>query len=160
MQTYLPSVIKVNKKTGNVCITQHWGTYKHPLLQWKSGKYYTFQVSICCFKYPACYAHEPYCHIWPVLLYNIFQHYLTNSMIFRGKKLLNIKCVFSLCLQLLSEKFLILKRNERDIIINVYLSSLFLSDFNETSIFLTNFLKILKYLTSWKSVQWQPCCSM
>jgi hypothetical protein len=29
----------------------------------------------------ACNAHAPYCHLWPVRLYNIFPHYLTNSMI-------------------------------------------------------------------------------
>jgi hypothetical protein len=38
---------------------------------------------------------------------------------FRGKNLLDIKCVFWFSLQLLSERFLFLKRNERDVIINV-----------------------------------------
>ena len=33
---------------------------------------------------------------------------------------------------------------------------LFLSDFNETWIFLTNIQKILKYQMSWKSVWWKP----
>jgi hypothetical protein len=37
---------------------------------------------------------------------------------------------------------------------------LFLSDFNETSIFLTNVWKVLKYQISWKSVQWELGCSM
>jgi len=53
-------------------------------------------------------------------------------------------------LQLLSETFLILRRNKRDMIQNVYRSSckvplLFLSDCNETWIFSTDFRKILKY---------------
>jgi hypothetical protein len=73
------------------------------------------------------------CHLWSVWLYRIFPHYLTNGTIL-GKYLLNIKCVFWFSLQLLSETFLILRRIQRDMVINVHRSSckvpLFLSDFN------------------------------
>jgi hypothetical protein len=76
-----------------------------------------------------------YCHLWPGWFYHIFPQYLINGTIF-GKKLLNIKCVFWFYLQLLSETFLILRRIQLDIIVNVHRSSckvpLLLSDFNET----------------------------
>ena len=71
---------------------------------------------------PACIAHAPCCHLWPDPLYHIFPHYLINSTIF-GEKLLNTKCVFWFSVQLLSETFLILRGNERDMIKNVYRSS-------------------------------------
>jgi hypothetical protein len=51
-----------------------------------------------------------------------FPHYLINDTIF-GKRLLNTKCVFWFSLQLSSETFLILRRNERDMIKNLYRSS-------------------------------------
>jgi len=59
-----------------------------------------------------------------------------------------------------SETLLILRWNERDMILkNVYLSSvkytLFVSDFNDTWFFSTYFQKKpLKYQISWKSIQW------
>ena len=76
----------------------------------------------------------------------------------------HIKCVFRLFLQLLSETFLIVRRIQLDIIINMCRFnakySLFLSDFNEIWIFPTDFWKTLKYQISWKSVQWAPSSFM
>jgi len=97
-------------------------------------------------------------------LYNIFPHDLINGTIFEKKKLLNTKCVFWFPLQVMSVTFFILGRTERDTFkkssgLHVQYP-LFLSDFNETCIFSTVFRKILKYQTSWKSVQWEPSCSM
>jgi len=64
-----------------------------------------------------------------------------------GGELLNTKCVFWFSPQRLFETFLILRRKEWDIIIHVQCVGLhvkyplFLSDFNETWIFSTNFQK-------------------
>jgi hypothetical protein len=104
-----------------------------------------------------------YCHLWSVRLYHIFPHYLTKGTILR-KELLNMKCVFWFYLRFLSETFLALKRNQRDII-NVHWSSrikgpLFLWEFNETWISSRDFRKILKYHISWKSTHWESSCSM
>ena len=128
---------------------------------------HTLSVYICSFMYLACNAYAPYCHLWPVSLYNIFSTLSYKRHDFRGikKKLLNIKCVFWFSIQLLSEIFLILRRNEQGMIKKMYFGvhvkyPLFLSDFNETWICATDFRKILKYQISWKSVQWEPSCSM
>jgi len=71
--------------------------------------------------------------------------------------------VFWLSLQILSEPFFIPTRINWDII-NMHMSSciypLFLSDFNETFIFSTDFWKILIYQISWKSVEWESNFSM
>jgi hypothetical protein len=56
------------------------------LLQWKSNKCYIFRVCVCGLSYPACNAHAPYCHLWPVRLHNIFLLYLKNGTIFEKKK--------------------------------------------------------------------------
>jgi len=52
------------------------------------------------------------------LAVSYFPHYLINGTIFE-KMLLKIKSVFWFSLQLLSEIFLLLRRTERDIVINV-----------------------------------------
>ena len=48
-----------------------------------------------------------------------FPHYLVNGTIF-GKKVIEHKICFLYLLQLLSENFLILRKSERDMIINVH----------------------------------------
>ena len=79
------------------------------------------------------------------------------------KKILNIKYVFRISLQFCL-KNPILIRTERGEIKNVHIQhvqySLFLSDFNKTWIFWTDFRKILKCQVSWKSDHWEPSCSM
>jgi len=77
---------------------------------------------------------------------------------------MNTECVTWFSLQLPSETFLILGPNERGIIVDVHRFackiSVFLSDFNETWIFSTDFRKIIKYQITWKSVRWEMNCFM
>jgi hypothetical protein len=120
--------------TCNVYTTYHWGTLAKPLFPCQSNKYYILWVCVCCLMYPACNAHaaSSYCHLWPARLYSIFPHYLINGTIVE-KTLLDIKCVFwflyNLCLA-----FLILRKIQRDIIINVYMSSKNVHVFKKTYI--------------------------
>ena len=60
---------------------------------WVGARTYKRSVRPYSITYPACKAHAPYFHLWPLWLHHIFRHYLINGTIF-GKKLLNIKCVF------------------------------------------------------------------
>ena len=143
--------------TGNVHITENWGVFTKPLLQWKSSKYYIFlcvcvsvrgRVNMCvCMlasspTYPACKTHASYCLLWPLWLHQIVWRYLINGAIFR-KRLLNIKCVSLFFLQLLSKSFFILRIIQRDVIINVetystkvpvILVGIFSTDFRKTQI--------------------------
>ena len=48
--------------------------------------------------------------------FTIFFHILINGIIFGGGGLLNLKCVFRASLQLVTEKFFILRRNEQGMI--------------------------------------------
>jgi len=78
--------------------------------------------------------------VWPFHIY-IFTHYFINGTIF-GVKLLIIKCVFRVSVQLLSGTFLVLRGNLRHIIIHVQIEyPLFMSQFNNTLISWTDFRK-------------------
>ena len=84
-----------------------------------------------------------YYHLWPLWLYHIFQHCLINGPF--SEKLLNTEYVLRFSLQLLSEKVLILRIIERDVIIN-YIGpcvkyQLFLSDFNSETCHFSTFCK-------------------
>jgi hypothetical protein len=92
---------------------------------YSSGKAITITYSECVFlaiviQHPKRMRHIFICDL--SRLYNIFPHYLINGTIFE-KQLLNLKCVFWFPLQLFSETFLILRRIQRDIIINILRSS-------------------------------------
>ena len=89
-----------------------------PLLQWKSDKCHMFWVCVCSRRFPAFKTHSPYCHLWPVRLYNIFPHYLIKGTIFEKKVM-----EFKMCVLIFSTKFVwtfLILRTERDMIINIH----------------------------------------
>jgi hypothetical protein len=87
----------------------------------EKNKYYIFWVCVCGLKYSACNAHAPCYTVICGRLYNIFPYYLINM--FFQKELFNIKYAFWFSLQILSETFLILRRNEREMITHLCWSS-------------------------------------
>jgi hypothetical protein len=124
-----------------------------------SGKTVIFWVCVFSLRYPVCEAHAPYCHLWSVWLYNFFST-LSHKRHDFAKTIWNIKCVLRFSLKLLSETFLIL-RIQQAMYIGLHVKyPLFLSDVNETSIYSKKFRKMLKFVISWKSVQWEPNCSI
>jgi hypothetical protein len=81
-----------------------------PLLPWESNKYNIFGSD---FVELGIEHRMPMRHI---VIYNIFPHSLKNGTIFEKKTVMYIKCVFLFPLELSSETFLILIRNEGDMI--------------------------------------------
>ena len=80
------------------------------------------------------------------------------------KGLLNIKYMFWFSLLIWYKTVLILRRIWREMI-QMYICLhvkylLFLRDFNETFIILTDFRNTLNYQTPWKCGQWDASCSM
>jgi hypothetical protein len=126
--------VVVDKKQDRKCAT---------LFQWKSNNYYVLWVCLCNFFFLSSV--QCACTILSSVacpaLQRFYSHYLKKVTIFEKKKLLNIKYLYWFALKRLSETFLILRKTERDIGLRVNYQ-LFLSDFNETCIFLIVFSKI------------------
>ena len=119
--------------------------------QWIS---HNLSMCICSLRYPPCNVHVPYCQLWLALLYNSFPPYLLNGTVFEKKIYWTQKVCFDFLYNFFSETFLILRRNERDVM-KIYVGlhieySLFLFDLNENCMCSTDFSKNPQL--SWKSV--------
>ena len=79
---------------------------------------YLFWVCSCSFTDTTCIVNEPYFHLWPAWLYNIF-HIISQNLrffkIFTGHKI----CVLNFC-TVYCDTFFVLRRTERNIIVNVH----------------------------------------
>ena len=129
-----------------------------PLLQWQINKY-----SECVFidSGTQCEAHKPYCHLWRAWLYNIFLHNLINSTTSEKKKYIKLhfdflyKSVWSISHS--KKKSAIYA--QKCILIFMY-STRYSSQIPMTLQFSLQIFKNTHYQISWKSVQWEPSCSM
>jgi hypothetical protein len=108
-------------KIGNVYIHVTLGRVRVTNVTVKKATRITYSECVCSLSYPACKAHAPY--------YTVICGLFGGATIFFNvshkrrdlkKMLSNINCVFWLSLQLAFQKFLILWRILRDIIINVH----------------------------------------
>jgi len=128
-------------------------------------QYYIPSACVCSLRYHAREAHTPYyiviCGLsGPTIFFNSSSQTAQISWI----ALLNIKCVLWFFLRLSFETFLIL-HELGEILSQMYIDlqvkfPLVLSGFNKTWIFSPHFQKLIRYKLSWKSVQWEPSCSM
>jgi hypothetical protein len=111
---------KLNK-TGNVRIMQYGDAFAKPPLPCKNNKYYLFWVCVCVCVCVCVYQHAQRMHrilSAACLVLTYFFHIIS----FFGKKLLNMKCVLIFSTTFIWN-FLILRRIERAVIINVSTSS-------------------------------------
>jgi hypothetical protein len=77
------------------------------------------RVRACSLRHPACNEHAQYFHLQSVLLYSIFPHNLIKGTIVE-KNVITPKRPVLIFSMNLSEKILILRRFERDVIINLH----------------------------------------
>ena len=115
-------------------------------------------MCVCRLRYPACNAHAPYCRLWPARLYINFPLYLYNGKIYE-RKLLKIKYVLIFSTNV-TEKFLILRRTERDVIKNIHLYSCNAPHFfRQILLNLELCRQIFEKYSSINSLQWRRSCS-
>jgi len=100
----------------NKCVLRIYIYILHyrPLLLWKGNECDILCVSVYKLRYPACNTHAPYNHVaWPALQY--FSTFSHKRHDFRKSVTEHKICVWS-SVHILSEMFLILRKNERDMI--------------------------------------------
>ena len=106
---FFPNKCNIGANSGNDCCSG------------MSNKCYILWVCVCSLRYPACNAHTPYFHLCRPAVPHFFT--LSHTRHDFQEKVLNMKVVLWFSAEHLSEKFLILRKIERDMIKNAYWSS-------------------------------------
>jgi len=87
-------------RIGNVRVTLHRGLFAKVFFLEKQTLLHILSVCLYFFRtYPSCKTLAPYCHLWPVLLYNIF-HNISEEERFSEKVI-----VYKICFLRFSTKF-------------------------------------------------------
>jgi hypothetical protein len=121
LRKMLGTTVKI--KRGNVCLSLYGGGFVQSLLQRKSKKYYMLWVWVCSLRYPACSARALNyinCGLYGCIIF--FSHYLIPGTLFEKKGIERKVCVLIFSTNL-PETFIILRRFERDITINIHRAS-------------------------------------
>ena len=123
--------------------------------------YYIFWMSVYSLSHPACKEHVPYYSVICGLsgYTSFFFQIISQAARFSERIYWTENVCLGSLYKFFSEIFPIPSRTERDMYIGVHVKCLlFLSHFNETWIFSTDFRKMLKHLISWKYFLSEPSC--
>jgi len=105
-----------------------------------------------------------YSHLWPVLLYDIFPHYLTNGTILEKKShwMQNVYFYlpYSFVWNISHSKKTVSEVCHKCTKAIMYGNRHFSQILSKMEFYRQNFWKIFNYEISWKSIQWEQSCSM
>jgi hypothetical protein len=113
----------VRHNTGNVRIRQHWSAFKQPLLQRKAiSRTITYSECVpCSLRYSVCNAHALYFIVIYVLpRCTTVSHIISWTAPFSKKSCGTQNLYFDFLYNFCLKHFFILRRNERDMIKNIY----------------------------------------
>jgi hypothetical protein len=132
-----------------------WGAIVSPLLLWKNSKHYIFLVCVrrlCCLYVKPCVL----CHLWPVGLHNIFQHYVINGKFFPKNVFKYIMSVL-ICYRAFPETFPILRIIQQHTVWNADIKyPHYCQSVIKLAINFVYFLKTQKFRTPLQSAQCKP----
>jgi hypothetical protein len=116
---------KLLRKTSNVHLNVTLRRLRETFFfPWKSNNCHILCVCVCSISYPARKAHALYYIVICGLTdYTVLFHIVSSKARFLKRKRIEYKVCFLIFSQILSERFLIVRKIQRDVIIHVHRSS-------------------------------------